>query len=825
MASTDESALDWIAANRKVDSEKSAMAMEKLGVDATDIDAWEWSKKNQNDDRSVDVRNKLFTKLSEGRRPTDTTKGFPKVERFLIKNLADTGDVKAIGNYMKDRGFITRVKGGEVQVRTPDQEAFVSIEPTDIDLFDFSGWAKEAAQDVTDVGRELIEGGVVALTTGAKAVSSLAGPLGLGVSSAVSGATMAGVETARQGLGQAVGVREGFKPGQVAQAGLIGAALPGVAGATGKALEKFGSAFGKVIGKFRAFAKKPDAEAIIKGAETLGARATPGQLFKSPGVQKLEESLVKSGDFQLGGVMSGLPKQVEINKRVIAKEAENLVKGRSFREGFDVGREVGKEITEQVQLKLEPAEKLYTEVAEQLGDISVDTAKLKGALSGLKKDMKFSDEGLSVLKKFEKKLNLVDNAQDLKQFRTSILDELPATASKNAKIASNKLYEVATKTRSDALQKAASKSVSEVIESDKLLTKFGNFNLRLRSAGKQGKLPAPDDYTIEVGGDVLGSVKIQTWNMGNQKIGVIESLPDLTDLPDPQRKELLSRVYAMASQRYGQIGQLTDDLIASDEAVLKKLGAKVVDIGNPLEPQDILLLKSKDLTTGARSNKALLEKLTEADSLYKAAAQDVEKALLASGKKLRLTPRQTVKEFLGKTPEIKRINKILDTGDPKKIQQLRASFPSVFETLKKQKIEDIARKAEVSGEINPKRLSNIIIKLPLRTQVLLFGAKGTRHAKALKSYLDSLPQPFNTSNTSNMNSFIDILNPLEQASSVARAALIEIFVNTQLGKSLVQRAGRGLQAPITKGAIVGGRNLLLPEQTPEGFLRVPEREK
>ena len=691
MAGSDELALDWLVNNRKTDPKRSAQAMEKLGVDSRDVDAWEWTQTNESDERSVDVRNKLFTKLTEGRRPTDLTKGFPKVERFMIKTLADEGDVKAIGSYMKDRGFITRVKGGEVQARRPKDKDYVNIEPTDIDLFDFSGWAKEAVQDVTDVSRELVEGGIVTLTTGAKLTGArLGGFAGLAGTSAASGLTMAGLEVGRQKLGQFLGVRGGDRPDLVKEQGLIGLTLPGLTGVAGKALEGFGNVFGKLIGKFQRFAKKPEAETIQKGAEALGAKATPAQLFESPGIQKLEESIVKSGDFQLGGLISGLPKQVETNRRAIIKEAEALVKGRSFREGFDVGREVGKELVEQTKLKIAPAEKLYNEVIKDLGKVKANKSALKKSISNLEHRFRFSDDATKVISSFKNKLESVKSLEDLKLFRTSVLDEVAPTASKNTRIAANDIYAAATEARNDS------------------------FKVAIRDL-KGRFLPAKK-------AEILGKIK-------------------------------------------------------------------------------------------------------EADSIYKSAVKDVENAILAPGKQLKLSPKQTVKEFLGKTPEIKRINKILDTGDPKKIQQLRKAYPSVFDKLKKQKIEDIAKKAELNGEINPKRLSNIITKLPLRTQVLLFGAKGTRHAKALKDYLDSLPQPFNTSNTSNMNSFIKILNPLEQASSVARASLLEIMVNTQLGKSLVQRVGRGIASPLVKGAVVSGRSLLLPEKTPEGFIRVPEGEK
>ena len=691
MPSKEEQALDWILENAESQPDKSADAAMKIGVSDNDIKAWSFSKQNPDDPRSTQIRNKIFTKLSESQ-PLDRRRGAGFLNRFVLKNFADN-DIKIQKKFLDDQGIITKIKvgdeefdqiedvqkrfpkaninqiGAELLRRMPDEGSFSRIEADVIDKFSFADWAIEAVQDFTDVSRELVEAGAVMIGTGAKALGSLGGPAGAAAGSAISGGITGGVEAARQGVGSALGVAE-IDPSKVGRKFVEGAAVPAIFEGA-KAGFKLGAKGVGLIPRLFGVAKKPGAKATEEAAEQLGAKATPGQLFGSPTVQKLEETLVKGGSTRIGGILSRLPKQVEANKKVVAEAADDLVSSRSFAEAFEAGTKAEAKLLAEVNKKLKPAEAIYNKYETLFKDIKPDTSKLKKLLGDLADEFKFDNEALSVVKAQAKKLSGVKNLSELKKFRTSTGKLLRG---KEETRAAKMIYDAATEARNDTLLKAASEAGGEVAE------------------------------------------------------------------------------------------QAAKDIAA-------------------------------------------------ADAIYRQGAKAVEKAFIPRGGISRLTPKRQAGEFFKKTKEIDSIKKILQTNDPKKIASVKKEFPETFEFLRQNQIENIAKQAEVKGEVNPARLVKILRKMPESSRQLLFGRDQEKKFQALKTYLDSIPGPFNTSNTANMLEFTAAdLNPITQANSFTKYLFLEILANTQLGQTIINRAAESAASPIVKGAAVGARGLVIPEQ-------------
>lgn len=678
MPSTDAQALDWVVQNRAKDPAKASEVMSKLGVDAKDVDAWQFTKDNPSSPAVTPIKNKIFDKLAESKRPLDETKGFPAIERIAIKNFADEGQPEVVSEFMKKRGFITRIQGGKVQARLPSENAFRNVEPSSIDKWDLADFAKEAILDVTDIGRELVEAGVGIVTTGSKiAGAGLGGPVGLAATSAASGAVTAGVEAGRQLIGQAIGVREGFKPGLVGEAATLGAAIPLGIGAAGGAIRATGTAIGKTSGLLPSFRLKPGARGIQEATERLGAKVTPAQVVDSPLVQKTEELLVKGGDLKLGRLITDLPGKVRASKKVVQNAADDILKGRSFREDFDVGSEVGKKLSAGLERRIKPAVDTYQKYEKAFKDVRPDTTRLARVLDELTDEFKFDDEAAKVLKSQAAKLDDIVSLDDLKKFRTStgkLLRDQKATR------AAKQIYDTATEIRSETLINAANKS--------------------------------------------------------------------------------------------------------------RLVGAKA--------------------------------EIEEADRIYREAALAVQNAVLGRKVGVKTGVKETLKDFLARTKEVDRIKKILDTNDPVRIAAIRKDFPDVFEALRQQKIEQIAKNAEIKGEVSPTRLAKALRGLPEKSKILLFGEAGGKTEQALETYLNSLPQPFNTSNTQNMAEFASALSPLNQISNLAKSFMLDVMVNTQLGTSLIQRAGKAVATPGLRGGAIGFRGLV-PEEPQQKGLTAPKK--
>lgn len=663
--SSDEKALDWVVENRTLEPDKAAAVMGKTGLSNDDINAWAYSRQNPDDPASVKARNRIFGKLAESRKPLDETKGFPAVNRVVINMLAEDDENGLVEKYMQDRGYMTRLKDGKVQIKKPDEAAYYGMEPTQIDRWDFTGWIKEKALDAAELSRPLVEMGVVTAATGAKAISSLAGPVGFAGSALASGAAMGSLEAGRQGLAKAVGLRDEFDTNKIrtkAEQGFVfGAAAP----AFGKMLEKAGDVVGEGVARFTRWAKKPAADKIEQAAKALGAKATPAQLFDDPAIQKAEESIVKGGDYKLGAVITKLPQQVEANKRAVQSAADDIVKDRSFKDTVQEAISVGKSLQETTAAKTAPAEAIYDKYEAMFKDFKglyPDTAKIKNTLDELKSTFKFNDDAMAVINTQKKKLGQIKTLDDLKNFRTSTGELLRKQNDPRGTWAAQKIYQASTEVRADTLLKGA----------------------RIRG-------------------------------MGNAK-----------------------------------------------------------------------------------------EEIEAADKLYRAVNEEVSAAILNRGDVMVGGPKAAVAKVIKNTKEINLIKKVLDTNDPKRIEAVKKAYPTEFESMRRQVIENIAGRAQKDGEVNPQKLANIIDKLPADSKRLIFGDNALKKAEDLKVYLDSIPRPFNASNTANQIEFNKAFyNVPAQINNAVKGVFLEVMANTQLGRSALQRSGKALQTPTAKGIAAG----------------------
>lgn len=131
--------------------------------------------------------------------------------------------------------------------------------------------------------------------------------------------------------------------------------------------------------------------------------------------------------------------------------------------------------------------------------------------------------------------------------------------------------------------------------------------------------------------------------------------------------------------------------------------------------------------------------IEEADRIYKQAVSDVISVVKRPGAKLKTSPKIALNDFIEKTPEIARIDKILKTNDPAKIAAVKEAFPSAFETLRTGKIADIVKRSTTKDGLSPRSLVDRIDSMPPETATLIFGEDAMVKAKALKTFLDSVP--------------------------------------------------------------------------------------
>jgi hypothetical protein len=315
--------------------------------------------------------------------------------------------------FLRDRDYAARVdEKGEVMVDRG--QGFEPFNPEGFDAGDVARWFPE-----------VIVGGLEAIGTGSKVLGAIAAPGTAGLSllagSAIGGAAGALGEAAIQTGAKLAGVRDEFDVGEIGKQGVIGATIPGVFGLGTKAVKAGAKALQAAPGT---------RQVVQEAAETIGAKATPGQLIGSPTLQGFE-SIQSKQIGTLGG--------------------RQLKSGRS---ALEVGGEIREKLTGSITKKLAKAEDLYGEVLTSTKTVPAVTGKLESGIDKIAADMRFSTDGEAFLSRIRNKLANVENVEDLRLLRTSIMDEVPPTAAKNVKITADRLYGLLTKARSDSYRAA-----------------------------------------------------------------------------------------------------------------------------------------------------------------------------------------------------------------------------------------------------------------------------------------------------------------------------------------------------------------------------------
>lgn len=342
--------------------------------------------------------------------------------------------------FLQRQGFETKIENGVVKFKRGDK--FVNANPSGFDI-----------GDLVEYLPEIVEGVAGAVATSAKALGAIGAPMtggaGLAAGSAIGGAVTGGTELAKQGLAKGLGLREDINLKRVARQSAIGAAVPGIVSGAGAAFKSARSGLGKAI--FGAVPESGvDAAGIKEAGKLIGAKPTPGMLTSDPGV-RMTESVLSKQTLGIGGSM--LRTQQRVNEQAAIRTAEELVQSKTARSAFEVGESFKNKVMKDIGNKLKPAEKLYGEVAQELPDLRADTTRISAAIDKLAERFKFSTDAQAVLNKARAGVEEITSLEDLKAFRTAIMDDVSPTASKNLKIAADEIYNAATKARSDSFEK------------------------------------------------------------------------------------------------------------------------------------------------------------------------------------------------------------------------------------------------------------------------------------------------------------------------------------------------------------------------------------
>ena len=463
-----------------------------MGLPDSAIDAWREVQADPQHPDGNAVRKRVFDMIAHKLPASQTAGGAGFADRFVLKNLIDR-DIPLQEIYLQRKGFETRRSGGregaradipvftgrgeptevpeaEVEFKLPCEAQFRPVDPSGFDWF-----------DLFDVVSDVLEAGVTGFASGAKAIGAFGAPVtggaSLAVGSALGGAATAGFEAGKQGVAKLIGAREEIDPGRIAQAGVIGAAAPGV----GKVFEKTLNIFSKSA-KFVGGVgqkKKRNAAEIEEAMETLGLIKTPGITSASKAVRKAEAELADTA-ILLPGIGLGVREKIAKNQQIMEDQANSLVENVLTKANQKLGESSKEKLLNGVNEKLRPAEEIYNNISKLVDDIPPGELKPISFGNTENKLLELLDETTDEavekrLSKIADRLEKVGDVKQLSKVRSDLLRESRKKGQDGS--ISHILRETANSLREDraiALKAQFPNMAEELAKADKIWAETAN---------------------------------------------------------------------------------------------------------------------------------------------------------------------------------------------------------------------------------------------------------------------------------------------------------------------------------------------------------------
>lgn len=238
--------------------------------------------------------------------------GFSFGDRLAVKNFSNSAESAAEYLRKQNPNIEVAVKDGEIFGRNKGEGQYRALDPNT--GFFSRDFARDVGDVLYDVGSGIIGGGATAL-------GGIAGGL---PGAAVAGAGSSGfLETARQGIGSALGINQEIDGGDIGVAAGLGAASPLLFG-TGASAAQIG---------------KKAAEQVAKSGRTF---LTPQAAAK--GLEEATEQVAKSQRGVLGHAYQGITRNVlpAVGEKLSGANRETIKRLNSYLPQFDQLDEMGR---------------------------------------------------------------------------------------------------------------------------------------------------------------------------------------------------------------------------------------------------------------------------------------------------------------------------------------------------------------------------------------------------------------------------------------------------------------------------------------------------
>jgi len=424
-------AADSIDSEDPIKAKKAAFILNDNKIPESEWQDLTWAVRNarniENDDETlktaVRIKNKVFNEVQKNTYTMGAFKpyevkgtGPTKAERMLGTYIPS----KDLKNYLMNRGYETQEDpSGRILIRKPNELKWSEFNPKGEGALDFD------AMDFIDKAPDVAE----AILTAGTVVNPLIGiPL--------QAAYGAGSEATRQYVSQQVGGR--FKGewdvADIAVAGGLSGLLGAGADLVGAVAKRAGPAM-KEIAKTKDATRKA-APLMEQAGDILGIKFTKEELAKSPEQRKLFDAVNRSSESIVGyftgesaqrkmmgdrqEVLDAVKEAIleDMSQRVSGMSAEKLKKASAQRLKWEAGKDVQKQITDNISAKKEASQFFYDRISKIMGKKDFDA------------DPGIFYTKMTKLKELGKGSNEVDKAIDpvIKKFDSLLLEDGTITA-------------------------------------------------------------------------------------------------------------------------------------------------------------------------------------------------------------------------------------------------------------------------------------------------------------------------------------------------------------------------------------------------------------
>ena len=377
--------LDYVSDQRKREletGEKMSPAAWEVVQDFEDSqvnnkiwDAWDYQKKLPEDDPlKKEIRTKSMEELADkfpAAKRDIITRWDDLAERAATQNTIDE-DPQKTAQFLRKRGWITRIKDGRVEKAREGDPSFRPHDPAGMDLFEVLDWGDEimefGAEAVATAGRTL--GLIGAPVTGGKSVL---------IGSGLGAAALSATEVAKQQAGLALGTREQFDPEAVKEKAVEGA----IGQVAGKALGFIPKATGRVFR--RSTAISDDVDQILSSAGKIDIKPTREMLAKHADVKNRVQTLRELPE-GVGNI--DLIEEAEEVFRKVDETRDAIIATSKHADPESIGVEISDVIRNDIDDLLYDSEKTYrklSQVYDQMG-VSPDVTSIRDSIENIMSD-------------------------------------------------------------------------------------------------------------------------------------------------------------------------------------------------------------------------------------------------------------------------------------------------------------------------------------------------------------------------------------------------------------------------------------------------------